>query len=162
MGRGGDGVAETVAFGQRVRVLRVRRGMSREVLAGLVGRSASWVKQIEGGRLQMPKPPMVLRLAKVLRVGAEGSRQAAAADTAALPSRPRRARHHIERARAYQLDGRPEESVTALALAYEAAPETIRYNGYARRILLEESAHRSPQRRRRAARLATRIGVMPA
>ncbi|RCG28128.1 XRE family transcriptional regulator [Streptomyces diacarni] len=412
MDQGGDS-AETVAFGQRVRVLRVRRGMSREVLAGLVGRSVSWVKQIEGGRLQMPKLPMVLRLAEVLRVGdlaeltgehsmpvalftgpghrrlpqvraaidafpfdarsreapaatqvrarlteawaarhaaahhrdvlgallpalvedaqlavhqartasrrreahavlaetyalsqfflayqpdsallwrtverglvaaqesedphaigvaawlaaqahrdsghshfdaadavteatlrhlepllpdadadvraiagalrfeagytaarrgetgsawrhwdaarataqrlptgyfhpvtsfsravmgahavtvavelhagAEGSRQAAAADTAALPSRPRRARHHIERARAYQLDGRPEESVNALAQAYETAPETIRYNGHARRILLEESAHRSPERRRRAARLATRVGVM--
>lgn len=44
--------------------------MSRNVLAGLLGKSPSWVKQIEGGRLQMPKLPMVLRIAEVLRVRA--------------------------------------------------------------------------------------------
>ena len=42
--------------------------MSRTVLAGLVGKSPSWVKQVEGGQLQMPKLPMVLRIAEALRV----------------------------------------------------------------------------------------------
>ncbi|MFG2095776.1 helix-turn-helix domain-containing protein [Streptomyces sp. NPDC048612] len=51
-----------------MQVLRVRRGMSRTVLAGLLGKSPSWVKQVEGGRLQMPKLPMVLRIAEAPRV----------------------------------------------------------------------------------------------
>lgn len=65
-----DPSIEPIAFGQRMQVLRVRRGMSRTVLAGLVGKSPSWVKQVEGGQLQMPKLPMVLRIAEALRVRA--------------------------------------------------------------------------------------------
>lgn len=56
-----DPFAEPVAFGQRMQILRTRRGMSRNVLAGPLGKSPSWVKQIEGGRLHMPKLPMILR-----------------------------------------------------------------------------------------------------
>ncbi|MFI0919908.1 helix-turn-helix domain-containing protein [Streptomyces smyrnaeus] len=97
-----------------------------------------------------------------LHMGGESARQAHAADTLGLPSRPRQARHHVERARAYQLDGRLDESLTALTQAYDAAPETVRYNGYARRILLEETAAKSPTRRRRAGELATRVGVLTA
>lgn len=59
---------EPIAFGQRMQILRIRRGMTRTVLAGLVGKSPSWVKQVEGGQLQMPKLPMVLRIAEALRV----------------------------------------------------------------------------------------------
>jgi hypothetical protein len=36
------------------------------VLGGLVGRSEEWVKALETGRLQMPRLPMLLRLAEVL------------------------------------------------------------------------------------------------
>ncbi|MEE1927400.1 helix-turn-helix transcriptional regulator [Streptomyces sp. TRM 70351] len=53
-------------FGQRVRRLRERRGMTRPVLGGLVGRSAEWVKAIECGRLGVPRLPVLLRLADVL------------------------------------------------------------------------------------------------
>lgn len=42
--------------------------MSRPVLAGLVGRSAEWVKALENGRLQTPRLPLLLRLAEVLGV----------------------------------------------------------------------------------------------
>ncbi|MEU6965091.1 helix-turn-helix domain-containing protein [Streptomyces chrestomyceticus] len=55
-------------FGQRVRRERERRGLSRPVLAGLVGRSADWVKSIETDRLIMPRLPMLLRLAEALGV----------------------------------------------------------------------------------------------
>ncbi|MDK1473582.1 helix-turn-helix transcriptional regulator [Streptomyces sp. 549] len=55
-------------FGQRVRGLRERRGMTRPVLGGLVGRSAEWVKAIETGRLATPRLPLLLRLADVLAV----------------------------------------------------------------------------------------------
>ncbi|MGY0059872.1 helix-turn-helix domain-containing protein [Streptomyces sp. LZ34] len=97
-----------------------------------------------------------------LHAGPESVRQAAKADAETIPSRPRLARHRIEEARGYQLDGQPETALATLDKAYEAAPETIRYNGYARRIVLEETESKSPERRRRAADLAVKIGVLAA
>ncbi|MFI1161460.1 helix-turn-helix domain-containing protein [Streptomyces sioyaensis] len=97
-----------------------------------------------------------------LHAGPESVRQAAAADTTTLPSRPRRARHRIEEARGYQLDGQAEAALAALGKAYEAAPETVRYNGYARRIVLEEADSKNPAQRRRASELAVRIGALAA
>ena len=61
-GPGGD------PFGARLQLLRTRRGMTREVLGGLVGKSAGWVKAVETGRLQQPRLQMLLRLAEALRV----------------------------------------------------------------------------------------------
>ncbi|WP_407617222.1 helix-turn-helix domain-containing protein [Streptomyces sp. VTCC 41912] len=102
-------------------------------------------------------------IAVELHSGPESVRQATAADvTAALPSRPRRARHRIEEARGYQLDGQPEAALGTLGKAYEAAPETIRYNGYARRIVLEESESGNQSQRRRASELAVKIGMLAA
>ncbi|MGW7518917.1 helix-turn-helix domain-containing protein [Streptomyces sp. NPDC054796] len=95
-----------------------------------------------------------------LHAGGESVRQAAAADATTIKSRPRRARHRIEEARGYQLDGQPEAALATLDKAFEAAPETIRYNGYARRIVLEETEAKSPERRRRAAELAVKIGML--
>jgi transcriptional regulator with XRE-family HTH domain len=97
-----------------------------------------------------------------LHAGPESVRQAARADAATIPSRPRRARHRIEEARGYQLDGQPDVAIATLAQAHEAAPETIAYNGYARRIILEEAESKSAARRRRAADLAARIGMLAA
>lgn len=61
---GGSGLS----FGERLKHLRTRRGMTREVLGGLVGKSAEWVKAVEAGRLQQPKLPVLLALAEALRV----------------------------------------------------------------------------------------------
>ncbi|MEV5770147.1 helix-turn-helix domain-containing protein [Streptomyces antimycoticus] len=97
-----------------------------------------------------------------LHAGGESVRQAAKADARTIRSRPRRARHRIEEARGYQLDGQSETALATLDKAYEAAPETIRYNGYARRIILEETESKSPTHRRRAAELAVKIGVLTA
>jgi hypothetical protein len=94
-------------------------------------------------------------IAVELHAGGESVRQAAAADADTIPSRPRRARHRIEAARGYQ----PDAALAALAQAHEAAPETTRYNGFAKRIVLEETEARSPARRRRASELAVRIGI---
>ncbi|MEV8633148.1 helix-turn-helix transcriptional regulator [Streptosporangium sp. NPDC051023] len=59
----------TPTVGQRVRRLRERRGMTREVLAGLVGKSESWLKAVESGRLQQnPRLPILLQLAEALQV----------------------------------------------------------------------------------------------
>lgn len=40
--------------------------MSRPVLAGLLGRSSEWLKAVENGRLQPPRLPMLLRIARAL------------------------------------------------------------------------------------------------
>lgn len=95
-----------------------------------------------------------------LHAGPESVRQAAAADPALIPSHPRRARHQIEAARAYQLDKQPDAALAALAQAHAVAPETIRYNGYASRIILEEAESSSPARRQRAADLAVQVGLL--
>src|SRR4051794_11678571 len=63
-----DPMDHPLVFGQRMQVLRTRRGMSRTVLAGLLGKSPSWVKQVENGTLHAPGLPMILRVAEVLRV----------------------------------------------------------------------------------------------
>ncbi|WP_405643229.1 helix-turn-helix domain-containing protein [Streptomyces sp. NBC_00019] len=97
-----------------------------------------------------------------LRQGGESVRQAARADAVAIPSRPRRARHRIEEARGYHLDGQPDVALATLEKAYEAAPETIKYNGYAKRIVLEEAEAKVPARRRRASELAVKIGMLAA
>jgi transcriptional regulator with XRE-family HTH domain len=97
-----------------------------------------------------------------LHQGGESVRQAARADEVAIPSRPRRARHRIEEARGYQLDGQPDVAIATLEKAHRTAPETIRYNGYARRILLEETESKQAARRRRASKLAVEIGLLSA
>lgn len=99
-------------------------------------------------------------LAVELHAGGESLRQAAKADVRCIPSRPRRARHRIEEARGYQLDGQPDTALATLEKAHENAPETIRYNGYARRIILEETEAKSPERRRRASELAVKVGIL--
>ncbi|MGW1001104.1 helix-turn-helix transcriptional regulator [Streptomyces sp. NPDC002520] len=97
-----------------------------------------------------------------LRQGGESVRQAARADQTVIRSRPRRARHRIEEARGYQLDNQPDVAIASLEKAYEAAPETIRYNGYAKTILLEGIESTQSSRRRRASELAMKVGLLAA
>ncbi|SBT91444.1 Helix-turn-helix domain-containing protein [Streptomyces sp. DI166] len=97
-----------------------------------------------------------------LHQGGESVRQAARADAVTIPSRPRRARHRIEEARGFQLDGQPDVALATLEKAHEAAPETIKYNGYAKRIVLEEAEAKVPARRRRASELAVKLGMLAA
>lgn len=97
-----------------------------------------------------------------LHQGGESVRQAAKADRSVIKSRPRRARHRIEEARGYQLDNQLDTAVASLEKAFEAAPETIRYNGYAKAIILEEIESTQTARRRRAAELAVKVGILAA
>jgi transcriptional regulator with XRE-family HTH domain len=97
-----------------------------------------------------------------LHQGGESVRQAAQADESVIKSRPRRARHRIEEARGYQMDAQPDVAIASLEKAFEAAPETIRYNGYARAILLEEVESTQAPRRRRASELAVKVGILAA
>jgi len=57
-----------LSVGLRIKQRRERAGMSRPVLAGLVGRSAEWLKAVENGRLQVPRLSMLLRIAQSLGV----------------------------------------------------------------------------------------------
>lgn len=59
---------EDASIGARIKRLRERAGMSRPVLAGLLGRSAEWLKAVENGRLQAPRLPMLLRIAQALEL----------------------------------------------------------------------------------------------
>src|SRR5580693_5155325 len=55
--------------GERIQILRERKGLSRPVLAGLVGSSASWLKGIERGTRLPPRLPLLVKLAEALAVG---------------------------------------------------------------------------------------------
>jgi hypothetical protein len=92
-----------------------------------------------------------------LRDGTEGVRQAGAVT---LASRPRRARHLIEAARAHDLTRQPEQALTLVGLAADAAVETVLYNGHARSVILKHSVGRSAARRRQAADVALRAGLL--
>lgn len=52
--------------GERIQILRERKGLSRPVLAGLVGMSPSWLKGIERGMRLPPRLPMLVKLAEAL------------------------------------------------------------------------------------------------
>ncbi|MEV3925140.1 helix-turn-helix transcriptional regulator [Actinomadura coerulea] len=60
------GLAPDAPFARRLAYYRKRAGKSRAVLGGLVGRSDSWVKGLETGRLSLPRLPMLIRLADAL------------------------------------------------------------------------------------------------
>ncbi|RPE40287.1 DNA-binding XRE family transcriptional regulator [Streptomyces sp. Ag109_O5-1] len=97
-----------------------------------------------------------------LHQGGESVRQAAQADAAVIRSKPRRARHRIEEARGYHLDNQPDVAIATLEKAARTAPETIKYNGYARAIILEQVESKQAQRRQRASQLAMDIGLLAA
>lgn len=93
-----------------------------------------------------------------LRKGGEALRQASRVDPAAITSRPRRARHLIEVARAHRLRNDLGSTLGTLNAAYDTAPETIRYNGQARQLTME--LLEAPTLRADARELATRVGLL--
>ncbi|GAB3902262.1 hypothetical protein GCM10029964_092380 [Kibdelosporangium lantanae] len=56
------------SVGQRIQYFRNRAGMSRPILAGLVGKSAEWLKGVENGRLQTPRLTVLLLIARALEL----------------------------------------------------------------------------------------------
>jgi transcriptional regulator with XRE-family HTH domain len=63
--------SEREAAGQRIAQARRRRGLPQAVLAGLVGRSESWLSQVERGKRGVDSHSVLVRLAEVLRVDIE-------------------------------------------------------------------------------------------
>ncbi|WP_258342907.1 helix-turn-helix domain-containing protein [Saccharopolyspora gregorii] len=55
-------------IGERIQIIRERRGKSRPVVAGLVGRSPEWLKAVEKGRLHTPRWEKLVELASALGV----------------------------------------------------------------------------------------------
>ena len=58
-------------IGERIRIYRLRRGLSQRELAGLVQRSESWLSQVERGIRSVDKLSVLIDIAKVLRVKVE-------------------------------------------------------------------------------------------
>jgi transcriptional regulator with XRE-family HTH domain len=62
------GMTENLTIGERVAWYRRRRGLSQEVLAGLVGRSANWLQKAENNRIELDRLSVIRLLAEVLDV----------------------------------------------------------------------------------------------
>ena len=62
------GLADTLTVGERIAWYRQRRGMSQEVLAGLVGRTADWLSKIENNRIVLDRLSVLQSLASALVV----------------------------------------------------------------------------------------------
>ena len=56
------------SIGERVAAYRRRRGLSQAALAGLIGRSESWLSQVERGVRSVDRMSVLLDMAKVLHV----------------------------------------------------------------------------------------------
>src|SRR5690606_691755 len=70
-GRGDHMHADELAglpIGARIQAIRERQGKARPVIAGLVGRSPQWLKDVERGRRLPPRWDMLVALADVLHV----------------------------------------------------------------------------------------------
>ncbi|GAA2587727.1 helix-turn-helix transcriptional regulator [Dactylosporangium fulvum] len=71
-------MTNTLTIGERVAWYRRRRGMSQEVLAGLVGRTVDWLSKVENNRIDLDRLSVIKSLADMLDV--------ALADLVAEPS----------------------------------------------------------------------------
>ncbi|GAA1934902.1 helix-turn-helix transcriptional regulator [Streptomyces sodiiphilus] len=62
------GLAENLTIGERVAWYRRRRGLSQEVLAGLVGRTTDWLSKAENNRIELDRLSVISSLAEALDV----------------------------------------------------------------------------------------------
>lgn len=62
------GMTSSITIGERVAWYRRRRGMSQEVLAGMVGRTIDWLSKIENNRIELDRLSVIKSLADVLDI----------------------------------------------------------------------------------------------
>ncbi|GAA0628337.1 helix-turn-helix transcriptional regulator [Sporichthya brevicatena] len=62
------GMTDAMTVGERVGWYRRRRGMTQEVLAGLVGRTVVWLGKIENGRTPLDRLSVIQELAEALDI----------------------------------------------------------------------------------------------
>jgi transcriptional regulator with XRE-family HTH domain len=60
------GMTGGLAIGERVKWYRLRRRLSQEVLAGLIGRTVDWVSKVEPGTIPADRNPVIKSLAGAL------------------------------------------------------------------------------------------------
>lgn len=65
---GGVGLIEEATAGERVVFYRRRKGITQEVLAGLVGRSAEWLAQFERGARELDRLSTIVAIADALGI----------------------------------------------------------------------------------------------
>nr|WP_167484397.1 helix-turn-helix transcriptional regulator [Nocardia terpenica] len=68
MARAGGPGPGRPAVGERIKLLRLQRHLSRRVVANLVGRSEEWLRLVESGRRRLENVQVMIRLADVLQV----------------------------------------------------------------------------------------------
>jgi transcriptional regulator with XRE-family HTH domain len=137
--------------GRAWRHLDIADGVAGRLPAGYYQRASSFSRIIMG--------PHAVTVEVELRKGGHALRRADRTDPAGIPSRPRRARHLIEVARGHYLRNDRQATVGVLNQAYDTAPETIRYNGYARSIVVD-LLDGPPALRRQAHDLAAKVGLL--
>lgn len=62
-----------ISFGKRIELARRRRGLSRELLGDLIGRSSEWIRQVERDDRPVDRLSVLLLLAKTLKVADVGA-----------------------------------------------------------------------------------------
>ncbi|MFI6386084.1 helix-turn-helix domain-containing protein [Nonomuraea sp. NPDC050540] len=62
------GTARNLTIGQRIAWYRRRRGLSQEVLAGLVGRTTDWLSKVENDRISLDRLSVIKTMANALDV----------------------------------------------------------------------------------------------
>jgi hypothetical protein len=62
------GMTDRLSIGERVRWYRIRRGLSQEALAGLVGRTVDWLSKAERDVIPLDRLPVIKSLADALDV----------------------------------------------------------------------------------------------
>lgn len=60
------GMTDSMTVGERVGWYRRRRGLTQEVLAGLVGRTVDWLSKVENGRIPLDRLSVITELADAL------------------------------------------------------------------------------------------------
>jgi transcriptional regulator with XRE-family HTH domain len=118
--------------GQRIARARRRRGLSQAVLAGLVGRSESWLSQVERGKRGVDSHSVLVRLAEVLRMDIEeitGSGDEDETGRRAYPAAPLIERAMMGYGAPGPLDG-GEESGREVSLDFLRAQARSAYQAY--------------------------------
>ncbi|WP_433603623.1 helix-turn-helix domain-containing protein [Nocardia sp. CA-135953] len=155
-------MTQNLTIGERVSWYRRRRGMSQDVLAGLVGRTDDWMSKVENNRIPLDRLSVIRLLADALDV----SLGDLIGDPSLLEWTTDSGSSTIPALRAALMDyshlmpapvppARDPESFQLPALerelrgvfdAYQAAPEQVRHHYLSRQLVLTwmRNAHGSP------------------